>query len=202
MKNLLIAFLMIGAITFSNAQDAKSKLEEIYNRYANIPNYKVNITYSNVNDRMGFSNTQEGVLVVEGYRYVLKYGENEIWLNDGTTEYVGTKEEDHSQILYFCPGQNDEAIINFGKLTTFFRTDHTPSISGNILSLKPKGDTPYVDLHVEFKGSEIVAIKAVDDFGSAYTYILSNFSTNTSGTAFTINENEYREKIDERGGCK
>ncbi len=200
-RSSTVALCLVFSMTLQ-AQSAQSKVNELFSKYSEIPNYKVNITYSNVNDRMGFSNVQEGVLVVQGEKYILKYGETETWLNDGKTEYVGTKEEDHSQILYFCPGENFEAIIDFRQLMTFYKSGHSASINGNVIELEPKGETPYVKAFIEFSGSDILSIKAVDDFGSAYTYKISGFSTNTSGTQFSINENEYREKIDERSGCK
>ena len=87
LKTLLLAVLMVGSV---QAQDASSKINELYNKYGNIPNYKVNVVYEAINDNMGFKNVQEGVLVVEGAKYILKYGPNETWLNDGKTEYVGT----------------------------------------------------------------------------------------------------------------
>lgn len=195
---ILLLFVTVGL----RGQDASSKIKELTGKYSGILKYKVNVTYEAVNDNMGFKNVQEGVLVVDGDKYILKYGPNETWLNDGKTEYVGTKEEDHSQILYFCPGENSDAIINFGDMMTFFANGHTGTVEGSVLKLKPSSEMAYVELEVEFSGHDIKSIKAVDDFGTAHKYSFANFSTNTSGTSFTINPAEYYEKIDERAGCK
>lgn len=197
----MIALLIISSIGLY-AQSASSKVQELYNKYGNVPKYKVNVTYTAANENMGFSNTQEGVLVVDGDRYILKYGPNETWLDDGKTEYIGTKEPDHSQIISFCPGENAEAIVPFGEMMTFYGADHSGSVEGSVLKLKPSMEMPYVELHVEFNGNDIKSITALDDFGTAHTYTFSNFSTNTSGTSFTINPAEYYEKIDERNGCQ
>ncbi|GHE75291.1 MULTISPECIES: LolA family protein [Roseivirga] len=199
LKTLLLAVLMVGSV---QAQDASSKINELYNKYGNIPNYKVNVVYEAINDNMGFKNVQEGVLVVEGAKYILKYGPNETWLNDGKTEYVGTKEPDHSQILFFCPGQNTEAIVDFGSMMTFFGSGHSGTMEGSVLKLKPSSEAAYKEVHVAFSGNNITSITAVDDFGTSHKYSFSNFSTNTSGTSFSINPAEYYEKIDERRGCK
>lgn len=205
MKTLLkfsLVSLMLVLCSVAFAQDAASKIQELYSKYGNIPSYKVNVVYEAVNDNMGFKNVQEGVLVVDGDKYILKYGPNETWLDDGKTEYVGTKEPDHSQIMYFCSGENTEAIVDFGAVMTFFGKGHSGSVQGSVLKLKPSAEMPYVALEVEFSGSDIKSISAIDDFGTAHKYSFSNFSTNTSGTSFTINPAEYYEKIDERGGCK
>ena len=73
--------LTVCSVTF--AQDAASKIKELYDKYSAIPNYKVNVQYVAVNENMGFENTQNGVLVVEGNKYILKYGPNETWVSDG-----------------------------------------------------------------------------------------------------------------------
>lgn len=202
MKRLLFAVIFaVSAITVQ-AQDASTKVQSLFDKYGNIPNYKVNVTYVSANDKMGFTNTQEGVLVVEGDKYILKFGPNETWLNDGKTEYVGTKEEDHSQIMYFCPGNNVEAIVDFGALMTFYGSKHAGTVEGNTLKLKPSSEMPYKELHIETSGDDITSIKAIDDFGTIHTYSLSGFSTNTKGTKFVINPKEYEESIDERSNCK
>ena len=192
--------LTVCSVTF--AQDAASKIKELYDKYSAIPNYKVNVQYVAVNENMGFENTQDGVLVVEGNKYILKYGPNETWVSDGKIEHVGTKEEDHSQIMSFCDGANTEAIIDFGAIMTFFGQGHSGTISGSMLKLKPNSAKNYKELDIEFSGNEIKSINAIDDFGTSHQYIFSNFSTNTSGTSFTINPAEYAEKINERRGCE
>ncbi|MFY0593824.1 LolA family protein [Roseivirga sp.] len=196
----ILAILLITVT--AQAQDASARLMSILEKYGQVPAYKLNVTYESVNERMGFSNTQNGVLVVEGDKYIMTFGPNETWLNDGTTEYIGTKEEDHSQILYFCAGQNTESIVDFGAITTFFTKDHKGVIEGLNIRLRPNNEMPYVEVFVETKDGNLTAITATDDFGTAHKFILSNFSTNTAGTKFIINPKEYEEKIDERKGCK
>lgn len=194
----LFSFLTLG----TQAQEATDRVRLLFDKYSDIPNYKVNVTYEATNDRMGFSNTQNGVLVVQGNKYILKFGPNETWLNDGKTEYVGTKEDDHSQIMYFCPGENAEAMVDFGQLTTFYGTGHRSKIAGETLSLTPNEETTYVQMYIETNGDDLLSISVLDDFGTIHKYELSNFSTNTAGTKFVIKPSEYEEKIYEREGCK
>ena len=200
---MILMLAVFGLFAMSaQAQDASNRVKLLFDKYNAIPNYKVSITYESTNDRMGFSNTQQGILVVEGGKYLLKFGPNETWLNDGKTEYVGTKEEDHSQILYFCPGENSEAIVNFGKLMTFYGTGHRSRIEGKTLTLTPMEETTYLQLYIETNGEDLLSITVLDDFGTTNKYSLSGFSTDTAGTKFVIDPSEYREKIYERDGCK
>lgn len=151
---------------------------------------------------MGFSNSQKGSLAVEGDKYRLAYGETEIWVSDGKTEFIGTKEEDHSQLIYFCAGENEETILNFPHFLTFYGNDHKLlSKNGNTFHLEPLGETIYIEAFVEVEGNRITNIKLIDDMKSTYTFALSNFTTNTGSITFSIDENQYREKIDERRGC-
>lgn len=201
-KKLSMLLVLMLIATAMQGQDASNRVKQLFDKYSAIPNYKVNITYQTNNDRMGFTNTQKGVLVVEGEKYILKFGPNETWLNDGKTEYVGTKEEDHSQIMYFCPGENAEAIVDFNHLMTFYGTGHRSRIDGRTLTLTPESETAYVQMYIETNGEDLLSITVLDDFGTTHKYSLSGFSTETAGTKFVIDPSEYEEKIYEREGCK
>jgi len=202
MKKLCFSIAFVLFAISAQAQDASNRVKLLADKYRAIPNYKVNITYQSSNDRMGFSNTQKGVLTVEGEKYILKFGPNETWLNDGKTEYVGTKEDDHSQIMYFCPGQNSEAIVDFGHLMTFYGEGHRSRIEGRTLTLTPMEETTYVQMYIETNGEDVLSLAVLDDFGTMHKYILSGFSTDTAGTKFVIDPSEYEEKIYERDGCQ
>lgn len=200
--NFFICTLFLVVAHTSMAQDAEGLRKQLYDKYSEIPNYKVNVTYEANNDKMGFNNVQKGSLTVVGERYILNYGPGERWLNDGTTEYVGTRETDHSQILMFCPGHNSEAIIDYGSLLSFYGSGYTASMQGDVLKLVPSKKMPFTEVHIRTSGNDIKSITALDDFGTSHVYTVSGFSTNTSGTEFTINQSWYAEKIDERSGCK
>lgn len=200
--NFFICALFIVAAHSSIAQDAEGLRKRLYDKYSQIPNYKVNVTYEANNDKMGFNNVQKGSLTVMGEKYILNYGPNERWLNDGTTEYVGTRETDHSQILMFCPGKNSEAIVDYGSLLSFYGSGYSASMQGDVLKLVPSQKMPFTEVHIKTSGNDIKSITALDDFGTSHTYTVSGFSTNTAGTKFTINQGWYAEKIDERSGCK
>lgn len=204
MKNISKFFLipvLFAVSTLAYAQNPEATVRNLSNKYAAVPNYKVNITYVADNDDMGFTNTQEGTLVVEGDKYMLSFGPNETWLCDGKAEIVGTKEEDHSQIMYFCPGKNSEAIVEFGSLLSFYGTGHTATMEDGMLKLTPYGNKPYTTLYLDVEGDNIKMIKAVDELGTSHMYMISGFTTSIPKTAYVINRNEYAEKIDERKGC-
>lgn len=202
-KIFLMSLLCITTLNHClSAQDADALISKLANKYGSVPNYKLNIVYEANNEDMGFKNVQEGNLVVKGDQYILKYGPNETWLNDGKVEYVGTKEEDHSQILYFCPGQNAEAIVDYGSILTFYTSGHTASMDGGIVKLVPNSEKPYTELHLTVDGDNLTEISAVDQMGTVYTYTLSGFSTSVGDPQFVINKREYAETIDERKGCK
>tara|TARA_R110001599_G_scaffold102736_4_gene261763 strand:- start:301 stop:924 length:624 start_codon:yes stop_codon:yes gene_type:complete len=202
-KIFLMSLLSVVSLNHGlSAQNADAVVSKLANKYGSVPNYKLNIVYEANNEDMGFQNVQEGTLVVKGNQYILKYGPNETWLNDGEVEYVGTKEEDHSQILYFCPGQNSEAIVDYGNLLTFYSYGHTASMDGNMIKLVPTSEKSYTELRLTVDGDNLTKISAIDKMGTVYSYSLSGFSTSVGDPKFVINKREYAETIDERKGCK
>lgn len=200
--NFFICALFVVAAHASIAQNAENLRKQLYEKYSEIPNYKVNVTYEANNDNLGFSNVQKGSLTVVGEKYLLNFGANERWVSDGTTEYVGTRETDHSQILMFCPGQNTEAIIDYRQLLSFYGSGYSASMAGEMLKLVPSQPTHIKEIHIKATGGSIEMIKAVDELGTEHIFTISGFTTSTSGTKFTINKNAYAEKIDERNGCR
>lgn len=202
-KIFLMSLLCVVSLNHVlSAQNADVLVTKLANKYGSVPNYKLNIVYEANNEDMGFKNVQEGTLVVKGEKYILKYGSNETWLNDGKVEYVGTKEEDHSQILYFCPGKNTEAIVDYGNLLTFYAYEHKATMDGNMIKLVPTTTRPYTELHLTVDGDNLTKISAIDSMGTVYTYSLSGFSTSIGDPKFVINKWEYAETIDERKDCK
>lgn len=201
MKNFLICTLLIFTLKVA-AQTDQEALSTLYESYRSMDKYMVDVVYTFENNAMGFGNSQKGSLAVEGDKYRLVYGETEMWVSDGKTEFIGTKEEDHSQLIYFCVGENEETILNFAHFLTFYGNDHKLlSKNGNTFHLESLGETIYIEAFVEVEGNRITNIKLIDDMKSTYTFALSNFTTNTRSITFSIDENQYREKIDERRGC-
>lgn len=200
--NFFICALLLVTVQTSMAQDADGLRKKLYEKYSEIPNYRVSVTYEANNDKMGFNNVQKGTLTVVGEKYLMNYGPGEKWVDDGTTEYVGTRETDHSQILMFCPGENSEAIVAYGSMLTFFGSGYTASMQGDVLKLVPSEKMPFAEVHIKTSGNSITSITALDDFGTQHIYSISGFSTNTAGAEFTINKSWYAEKIDERADCK
>ena len=193
----LASFYSVAAI----AQDANATLRSLYEKYSDIPKYKVNIHYKAESEELGFKNEQDGVLTISGERYILKYGPNETWLGDGKAEYIGTKEEDHSELIIFCPGENFEAPVNYGSLLTFYGSGIKASMEGDLIKVVPN-DGAYQHALIKASGNTIQEIEVIDETGMSHQYTISGFSTNVAGTQFTINPREYADTIDERQGCK
>ena len=207
MKHPKRVFLLsiLCALNFTigaNAQNATSMVDQLVYKYGDIPNYKVNITYEANNAGMGFNNIQEGLLVIKGNQYILKYGLNETWLNNGEYVSVGTKEENHSQIMYFCLGQNTESIVDYGSILSFYGSGHTATMDGNMIRLIPNRKQPYLELRLKVEDGNLKMMKAFDQLGTEHIYTFSGFSTSIPDTKFTINRWEYSELIDERYKCK
>ena len=134
----IILSLSFLVLTFSvSAQNANASLKALYEKYGSIPNYKVSLSYVAESEAMGFKNEQEGQLTIAGNKYLLTYGPNETWLGDGKAEYIGTKEEDHSEIIIFCPGENFESPLYYGTLLIFYGSGVNASMQGDLIKVVP-----------------------------------------------------------------
>ena len=200
-SKLFSSIVFIALAYGANGQDAKASLKTLYSKYSSIPNYMVSVNYVAESEMMGFKNEQAGQLTVVGEKYILSFGPNETWLNDGKAEYIGTKEEDHSELIIFCPGENFEVPVNYGKLFTFYGGGLDASTEGGMIKVVPK-DGSYKYALLTTSGGSLMKVTIVDEMDMSHTYTFSNFSTSTSGVQFTINPKEYAATIDERQGCK
>ncbi len=199
-KQLPLLIVLLLSATFAKAQDAKSSLKKLYDKYSDVASYSVSITYVAESEAMGFRNEQQGELTVVGNKYILKFGPNETWLNDGKAEYIGTKEEDHSELIIFCPGENFEVPVNYGSLFSFYGSGVDSSMDGDMIKVVPKDGT-YKHALLKVSGNNLQHISVVDDMDMTHTYTFSGYSTSPPAVQFTINPKEYADTIDERQGC-
>jgi outer membrane lipoprotein-sorting protein len=198
-----IAFLLlITAFTFTlSGQEAKTTLDNLFDKYGSITNYSVDVHYKASSEMLGFSNEQKGKLTVFGNKYILKFGETETWLGDGKAEYIGTKEEDHSELIIYCPNENLEIPVTYGKLFTFYKEAGFVSSEGDRIKFVPNDDA-FKSANLEISNNTLNLLTIIDAMDMSHTYTFSNFSTDPVPVAFSINPKNYAATIDERKGCK
>jgi len=197
-----IAFILIFSfsVVSLSAQDAKKTLNDLHKKYSSIAKYSVQVTYTAESEELGFRNVQKGLLTVDGKKSILTFGPTETWLNDGKAEYIGTKEEDHSELLIYCIGENFEIPVTYGNIFTFYKNGTEISSEGKMIKVVPK-DNSYKYAMIKASGNTITELTVVDDMGMSHTYVFTKFTTNPVNVSFTINPRDYAATIDDRKGC-
>ena len=196
----LLVLLSLFTVSLS-AQNAKNSLNKLYDKYNAISKFSVEISYTAESEMIGFKNVQEGRLTVEGEKYILKFGATETWLGDGKAEYIGTKEEDHSELIIFCPGENFEVPVNYRNLFTFYKSGTDITSEGDLIKVVPKDGT-YKYALLKISGNTLDQLTVVDEMDMSHIYTFSKFNTNPDLVVYSINPRSYVTTIDERQGCK
>ena len=200
-KRLALLLILIALSITLPAQEAKVTLDNLFGKYSAITRYTVDVKYVASSEMLGFSNEQKGKLTVSGNKYILKFGATETWLGDGKAEYIGTKEEDHSELIIYCPNENFEVPLNYGRLFTFYNENVVISSEGGNIKVVPN-DNSYKYALLKISNNRLNELTVVDDMDMSYTYTFSKFIAGSVNVAFTINPKNYAATIDERAGCK
>ena len=180
---------------------AQEVLSTLTAKYKAIDSYQVNVNYVAESDALGYRDEQNGVLKVVGDKYLMKFGENETWLSDGKAEYIGSKEEDHSELIIFCYGENFEIPVGYGSLFNFYMSGVKVKEEGDNLQVE-SNDGAFKSALITIKNGTINSVSIIDEVGMSHTYTFSNFSNAVGQVNFSINPKDYADTIDERSGCK
>lgn len=200
-KRIALLLILIAFTTTLSAQDAKVTLDNLFDKYKSITRYTVDVKYVASSEKLGFSNEQKGRLTVSEKKYILKFGKTETWLGDGKAEYIGSKEEDHSELIIYCPNENFEVPLNYGRLFTFYKGNVMISSEGNNIKVIPNDDS-YKYALLKVANNRLNQLTVVDEMDMSHSYTFSKFIEGSVNVAFAINPKNYAATIDERKGCK
>tara|TARA_B100001142_G_scaffold330275_1_gene397547 strand:+ start:26710 stop:27339 length:630 start_codon:yes stop_codon:yes gene_type:complete len=198
-KLLTIALMTISSSLFSQDQVAKEILDKVKAKTESYKNITIDFDFIFENISQNITDTQKGVLILEGDNFRLEM-EGQIIINNGETQWVYLKDMNEVQVMEHDP--EDEMmspnklfmIYEAGYKYSYIGTENNGNKSLYIIDLFPEesGTFMKISLKIDTKKNQLENIKIFDKNGGTYSYKTNTFTTNSSElTPFRFNLSDY-----------
>ncbi|MFP4089400.1 MAG: LolA family protein [Cyclobacteriaceae bacterium] len=202
--SIALAFFMLLTQHAWAQYDPKAKeiLDEMSNTYQEIGAFKSDFSYSMENPTQSISEDFEGEITVNGDKYRLNMGGQEI-INNGETVWTYLEEVNEVNIDNYDPSEGDISptqIYNAYKrgFKYVYLEDQTENGSTyHLVDLLPENnDNQFfkIRLFISKDDKTLKRWKVFDKNGTIYTYEISNFNPDAeiSDDVFTFDESNYQ----------
>ena len=200
----IVTLILVTIAQVAQAQyDPKAKeiLDAMSDRYQEIGSFKSDFSYSMENPTQSISEDFEGEIVVEGDKYRLNMGGQEI-INDGETVWTYLEEVNEVNIDNYDPAEGDISptqIYNAYKRGFKFLYLEDQTEDGetfHVVDLIPENnDNQFfkIRLHISEDDKTLKKWQIFDKNGTIYTYEISNFNPDAeiSDNAFSFDSSKY-----------
>ena len=192
---LLIAF---STTLFAQDQVAKDILEKLSATTKSYKNMTVDFDFIFKNENQNINEIQKGVLVLQEEMFRLEMDE-QIIINDGESQWIYLSDMNEVQIMEHDP---KEEMMSPNKLFTIYEEGYKYSYLGTeseknknlqIIDLFPEESGAFVKitLAVDTAKNQLRKITILDKNGGTYTYLVTNFKSNTNISPFIFNTDDY-----------
>ncbi|MFN2423091.1 MAG: outer membrane lipoprotein carrier protein LolA [Cryomorphaceae bacterium] len=207
------AVLAVITATSLDAQEAKAKgiLDELSNKTRKYTSITSDFSFTLKDKIADVEQTQEGKLKMQGKKYVIVLGDNQIF-SDGQTRW--TYSEDMNEV-YIDNAEGGEDVLNPTDLYTVWETGFKHYYDGetthngaahHLIKLNPnKPDEKAfhtVKLFIDKSKMEVTKMEILGKQGDDYTYLVKTFKTETDypSSAFVFDKAKFPgvEVIDNR----
>lgn len=203
MKKISIICIAIFMTTLSQAQDAKSLLNEVSAKVKSYNNIAIDFKYNLHNSKENVSQETRGDVTLQGDKYVLNMlGTTRIF--DGKKIYTIVPEDEEVTISTYNP--NDDKQITPSKMLTFYEKGYTykmdieQNVKGRkiqfvkLIPTNSKAEIKDILLGIDVQTKHIYKLIQTDQNGTKYTLTVNSFKTNqpVSKTLFTFDEAKYK----------
>ena len=205
MKNASILLIALFAISFSQAQDAKSLLREVSAKVKSYDNITIDFKYNLHNSKENVNQDTRGDVSLQGDKYVLNMlGTTRVF--DGKNIYTIVPEDEEVTISAYNP--KDDKEITPSKMLTFYekgynyKWDIEQDVKGRkiqfvkLIPIDPKVDIKNILLGIDVQTKHIYKLIQTDSNGTSYTLTVNSFKTNQplSKTLFNFDETKYKKE--------
>ena len=198
-KLLAIALMTISSSLFSQDQVAKEILDKVKAKTESYKNITIDFDFIFENISQNITDTQKGVLILEGDNFRLEM-EGQIIINNGETQWVYLKDMNEVQVMEHDP--EDEMmspnqlfmIYEAGYKYSYIGTEPNDNKSLYIIDLFPEESSTFmkISLKIDTEKNQLENIKIFDKNGGTYSYKTNTFTTNSSElTPFRFNLSDY-----------
>ena len=191
--SLLITIAMSVSLLAQNSEKGDKRSNEIMDRFTttteSYKSFQAEFTYKMENEEAGIDESKDGVLTVEGDKYILQIAGQEV-ISDGET--IWTYIEDAEEVQINEAEEGDDAITPNNLLTAynkdyksnFVKETFVYGTSAYIIDLKPSEGKSFskVRLTIDKENMQILDIAIFDKNGSTYSYVIRKFIPNVEIT--------------------
>lgn len=197
---LTITFAFVSTLSFSQ-RNADDLLKKVVDKTRSYENFRVDFTYSMVNEKAGVNESKKGILFLKGDAYKLTM-EGQTVVSDGKT--VWTYISESNEVMVSRAEKGEEAMTPSSLLTSYYKdykaslvNENRNSVKGlKTIELKPakeKKTMAKMQLGVNEKKLELVNLYIFDKTGNKFSYDLSKMATNIvlANDFFLFNTKDY-----------
>jgi outer membrane lipoprotein-sorting protein len=202
MKKTIVLFIGILCVSFAQAQDMKSLLNEVSQKVKSYENIEIEFKYNLSNDKENVNQDTKGNVTLSSDNYVLNMlGTTRIF--DGRNIYTVVPEDEEVTISAY--NAEDDKDITPSKMLTFyekgytFKKDILQDVKGRkiqyvkLIPIDPNAEIKIILLGIDVQTKHIYRLIQTDAQGTKYTLTVNSFKTNQplSKTMFTFDEAKY-----------
>ncbi|EDM42935.1 gliding motility-related protein; possible outer membrane protein [unidentified eubacterium SCB49] len=202
MKKIVILFVTILSVSFVQAQEMKSLLNEVSQKVKSYDNIEIAFKYNLSNSKENVNQDTKGNVTLSGNKYVLNMlGTTRIF--DGNNIYTIVPEDEEVTISAYNPEEDTE--ITPSKMLTFyekgynFKKDISQTVKGRkiqyvkLIPIDPNAEIKNILLGIDVQTKHIYRLIQTDTQGTKYTLTVNSFKTNQplSKSMFTFDQEKY-----------
>jgi outer membrane lipoprotein-sorting protein len=203
MKKLALLLIALISFTGSQAQSAKSLLNEVSAKVKSYNNISIDFKYNLNNAKENVNQDTRGDVTLQGDKYVLHMLGTTRMFN-GSSIYTIVPEDEEVTISTYDASEDKE--ITPSKMLTFYekgytyKMDITQNVKGRkiqfvrLIPIDSKAEIKDILLGVDVQTKHIYKLIQTDSRGTKYTITVNSFKTNQplSKTLFTFDEAKYK----------
>ena len=202
MKKIIILFVSVLCVSFAQAQEMKSLLNEVSRKVRSYDNIEIAFKYNLSNAKEGVNQDTKGNITLSGDKYVLNMlGTSRLF--DGKNIYTIVPEDEEVTISAYS-AEDDKEITPSNMLTIYekgytFEKDILQDVKGRkiqyikLIPIDPNAEIKIILLGVDVQTKHIYRLIQTDTQGTKYTLTVNAFKTNQplSKTMFNFDETKY-----------
>ena len=197
-KIFTILLIALSTILFAQDQVAKDVLDKLSATTKSYKNMTIGFDFILENTSQNIKEEQKGILISEDNNFRLEMDAQTI-INDGESQWVYLTDMNEVQIMEHDP---EDDMMNPNKLFTIYEKGYKYTYVGaeaekgkrlQIIDLFPEESNAFmkVTLAVDAAKNQLHKITIHDKNGGTYTYLITEFSSNTTVKPFTFNAADF-----------
>ncbi|MBT3621846.1 MAG: outer membrane lipoprotein carrier protein LolA [Flavobacteriales bacterium] len=190
--------IVLSTSLFAQDQVAKEVLDKLSTTTKSYKNMTIGFDFIFENKSQNINEKQQGTLILQEDQFRLTMEEQTI-INDGESQWVYLADMNEVQIMEHDP---EEEMMSPNKLFTIYEQGYKYTYVGaesekgkrlQIIDLFPEESGAFmkITLAVDAAKNQLHKITIHDKNGGSYTYLVSNFKSNTDVAPFIFNAADY-----------